>query len=465
VRLGGFLLACLLAGGANRANAQVATAAVNGIVRDASGAAVANAEVALLQVETGVTRKSMSNASGVYAFLNLTPGKYSLTAISMGFAASKSEPFTLVVNQTATFDFSLQVGAVEQSVSVSATGTEVQASTSEIGAVIPSNRITALPLNGRNFTQLLALTPGTSRISVSQNAGGSATSVGEVIMPAVNGQNNRSNMFLIDGINNQGTYFGTYAVGPIVDTIQEFKVQSHNDEAVFGAVLGGIVNVVTKSGTNELHGALWEFLRNDAFDASNFFSRTVFPFKQNHFGASGGGPVTIPKIYSGKNRTFFYLGYQGFRFRTPSNVYARVPTPANLQGDLSDWPRQIFDPFSTVPDPSQAGQFNRTPFAGNRIPASRISSLATQFAKFAIPAPVVTPFQNFNAWNTRHEWTTTSEGRTSSGSVGAASCRTSARARRSTRSGSATTIPPGTSARVGPTHSGQARFSRSRSGG
>ncbi|MBM3736920.1 MAG: TonB-dependent receptor [Acidobacteria bacterium] len=394
------LILLLLLSLASKAVAQTPTAAVNGTVRDATGATVPNAAVLLEQVSTRVRRESVTNESGLYAFPSLAPGQYTIEVTGRGFGSRKSEPITLTVNQTATLDFTLQLGAVEQSVSVQAVATEVQASTAELGAVIQTDRITALPLNGRNFTQLLALTPGISRISVSQNAGGASTSVGDVIMPSVNGQNNRSNLFLIDGINNQGTYFGAYAVGPIVDTIQEFKVQSHNDEAVFGSVMGGIVNVVTKSGTNDLHGALWEFLRNDAFDASNFFSHTVFPFKQNQFGASGGGPVTIPGIYSGKNRTFFYLGYQGFRFRTPSNVYARVPTPANLQGDLSDWPRQIFDPFSTVPDPNQAGQFNRTPFAGNRIPATRISNLATQFAKFAIPAPVVTPFQNFNAWNT-----------------------------------------------------------------
>lgn len=380
--------------------AQTPTAAVNGTVLDGTGAAVPGTTVVLEETTTKVRRETVTGNTGVYAFTNLLPGSYTLQVSHAGFGSRKSDRFILNVNQTPTIDFNLEVGTVGESVAVHAVGTEVQASTSELGAVIQSERIADLPLNGRNFTQLLALTPGVSRISVSQNAGGASTSVGDVIMPSINGQNNRSNMFLIDGINNQGTYFGTYAIGPIIDTIQEFKVQSHNDEAVFGAVMGGVINVVTKSGTNELHGSAWEFLRNDAFDSANFFTHTVTPFKQSQFGAAAGGPVVLPKIYSGKNRTFFYVGYQGFQYRTPSNVYSRVPTAANMQGDLSDWPKQIYDPFSTVPDPNRPGQFIRTPFPGNQIPTNRISPVAVLFAKYVLPAPVVTPFANFNAWNT-----------------------------------------------------------------
>jgi hypothetical protein len=379
--------------------AQTPTAAVNGTLRDASGAGVPGATVVLQETETNVKRDTLSSDTGVYAFTNLLPGRYLLEVSRQGFRTQRSASFPLNVNQTATLDFTVEVGTVEQSVAVNAVGTEVQASTSELGTVIQSERIADLPLNGRNFTQLLALTPGVSRISVSQNAGGASTAVGTVIMPSINGQNNRSNLFLIDGINNQGTYFGTYAIGPIVDAIQEMKVQSHNDEAVFGSVMGGVINVVTKSGTNELHGSLWEFLRNDAFDSADFFTHTVLPFKQNQFGASGGGPVILPKIYSGKNHTFFYVGYQGFRYSTPSNTYSRVPTAANMQGDLSDWPKAIFDPFTTVPDPKLPGTFDRTPFPGNQIPTSRISQTAILFAKYVLPTPTVTPFANYNTWN------------------------------------------------------------------
>ena len=390
---------CALAPFVDSAFAQVSTGAINGTVQDATGAVVPAANILLKNVATNVERKTVSNSAGTYVLLDVPPGAYTLEAARTGFGTRKIEQFTLNVNQTATLDFTLLVGAVEQVVSVQAVGVEVQSATAELGAVIQSEKIAQLPLNGRNFTQLLALTPGVSRISVSQNAGGASTSVGDVVMPSVNGQNNRSNFFMIDGVNNQGTYFGTYAIGPIIDTVQEFKVQSHNDEAVYGGVLGGVINVVTKSGTNELHGAAWEYLRNTAFDASDFYSHLPASYKQNQFGAAGGGPIVIPKVYNGKNRSFFYLGYQGYRYRAPSNVYSRVPTPANMQGNLSDWPKAIYDPFSTIVDPAKPGQFLRTPFSQNQIPANRISPLAKLYAQYVIPAPVATPLPNMNAWN------------------------------------------------------------------
>ena len=212
-----------------------------------------------------------------------------------------------------------------------------------------------LPLNGRNFTQLLALTPGAAPVSVAQNAGGFATAaIGEFVFPSINGQTNRSNFWMIDGVINQGLMVSTPAVNPVIDAIQEFKVQSHNDQAEFGGAMGGIVNVVTKSGTNSVHGTTWYYGRNDAFDARNTFQPRVTPFKQHQYGGSGGGPIL-------KNRTFFYGSYQGFRYRRPDQRFFRVPTSANLNGDLSDEVRQVFDPFSTVPDPGNPGAFMRTP--------------------------------------------------------------------------------------------------------
>jgi outer membrane receptor for ferrienterochelin and colicin len=158
-----------------------------------------------------------------------------------------------------------------------------------------------LPLDGRNFTQLLTLTPGVSPISVAQNAAGGSgwggLAVGTFTFPAVDGQRNRSNMFLLDGVNDLASFLGNYNYAPIVDDIQEFKVQSHNDLAEFGAVAGGIINVVTKSGTNVFHGSAWEFLRNEQLDARNFFLPTRNPLRQNQFGVATGGPVLLPHLY------------------------------------------------------------------------------------------------------------------------------------------------------------------------
>src|SRR5205823_1111984 len=210
--------------------------------------------------------------------------------------------------------------ATESTIQVSAGDVEIETSTAELGTVIGTSAVNSLPLNGRNFTELLLLGPGVSPANYSGNAGGGGIGnyLGTVVFPAINGQSNRSNMFLLDGINNYGSIRDTYAVQPTLDDIQEFKVQSHNDEAQFGQVLGGIVNTVTKSGTNELHGDVWEFLRNDAFDAANYFNPVKVPLKQNQFGGAIGGPVVFPH-YNGRDKTFFYASYEGFRNHTSAN--------------------------------------------------------------------------------------------------------------------------------------------------
>lgn len=381
--------------------AQSSTASVNGTVRDSSGSVIPRADVVLTNTQTNVERVTVTNDLGIYVFLNIPPGEYRLQASTTGFKTSKISTFKLMVNQTATFDFSLTVGEVSQEVTVEASGAEVQSSTAELGAVVTKQQVVDLPLNGRNFTQLLSLTPGVAPVSVSQNAsglGGSPTAGAAFTFPAINGQNNRSNFFMLDGINNQGALRNTYALPPIIDTILEFKVQSHNDLAEFGGALGGIINVVSKSGTNEFHGSAWEFLRNDVLDARNTFLQRKTPFRQNQFGGAVGGPVLLPK-YNGRNKTFFYGGYQGFRYRRPADSFFRVPTEANLRGDFSDEPRQLYNPFTTRPDPNNPGRFIRDPFPNNQIPPELINSGMVLFAKTTLPAPTFTGVADRNAIN------------------------------------------------------------------
>jgi hypothetical protein len=290
---------------------QQAAASINGIVTDPASGVVEGALVTLVATETGVVHTTVSNGSGAYAFVNIPPAKYALTASKDGFKSTSTSAFSLAVNQTATYDFHLAVGSKQDTITVAATPA-VESSTAELGTVIAESPVNDLPLNGRNFTSLLTLSPGVSPVSVAQNASGGSSFAGNAIgsfsYPAVNGQRNRSNMFLLDGSSDLGSFLGTYNFAPIIDTVQEFKVQSHNDEAEFGQALGGIVNVVTKSGTNEYHGSVWEFLRNEQLDARNFFAATRTPLRQNQFGIGGGGPVQIPGLYSGKNRTFFFGG-------------------------------------------------------------------------------------------------------------------------------------------------------------
>ena len=336
------------------AHAQLSTASVTGVVRDQSGSVVSGARLTLTNLDTTVKQQSVSNNAGNYLFLSIPPGNYSMDATAPSFQLWKLPSITLAVNQTATVDVGLQLGSLTQTVTVEAAGELLQQSSAEIGAVVAAKQVVDLPLNGRNFTQLLSLSPGVSPISVSQNSGGfgNAATGTQFFFPSINGQTNRSNFFMTDGLNNQGAFSSTYAVPPIIDSIGEFKVNGHNDLAEFGGALGGIINVATKSGTNELHGTLWEYLRNDAFNARNTFQPTVTVFRQNQFGASAGGPVVFPKIYNGKNRTFFFGAYEGYRYSRAANSFLHLPTDAEFSGDLSGQ-AQAYNPFTTRPDPEQ----------------------------------------------------------------------------------------------------------------
>ncbi len=368
-------------------------------ITDETGAVVAGATITLTSVESGVTRTSVTNGSGNYVFVDVLPAAYSMRVTKEGFSTVNQPQFTMYVNQTATFNFHLTVGATQQSVTVEATAAAIESSTSELGTVINEKAVNDLPLNGRNFTQLLALTPGASPVSVAQNAGGgggfAGNAIGSFVFPALNGQRNRSNMFLLDGTVDLGSFIGNYNFPPIVDTVEEFKVQSHNDEAEFGQAVGGIVNVVTKAGTNTFHGSLWEFLRNQQLDARNFFLASRNPLRQNQFGVAGGGPVWIPKLYKGENKTFFYGGYEGYRQSQATQNLLLTPTPAELGGDFSALSSQIYNPYTTTQ--LQSGSYSRTPFAGNIIPDSLLNPAALLYAKTLFPAPTTTDVSGTNA--------------------------------------------------------------------
>jgi hypothetical protein len=384
---------------ADSAVAQVSTASVNGVVRDPQGAVIPGATIVLRSVETSVEHPSVSNGAGNYVILNITPGRYTIQASAKGFNPQKTDEFVLAVDQIATFDFSLKVGSETQVVAVQATEAQLDVTGATLGTVIETKQVNDLPLDGRNFTALLSLTPGVVPIMVGQNAGmqssggfGAAVAIGsDYTFPAINGQTGRSNFFLMDGMFNYGTIESTYAVAPIIDAIQEMKVVSHTDDAEYGGVLGGVVNVVTKSGTNELHGSAWEYIRNTVFDARGFFLPTSSPkpfYHQNQFGASGGGPVVIPKLYNGRNKTFFFGAYQGYRYSTPSNSELLVPTTAELAGNENDNQQlQIYNPFQTVAATNSSGPtFSRPAFQNNVIPSGLINPAMVAWAQFVFPA-------------------------------------------------------------------------------
>ena len=391
--------ACILIGillQSGKGFAQLSTASLSGTVRDSSGAVVPRAQIVLRNVATGVENTTASNGAGAYLFLAITPGSYTVQASAPGFAEQQVPAFALTVGQAATVDFGLTVGSQKTAVTVQGAAPQLETSSANLGTVIETKQVNDLPLNGRDFTQLLTLTPGVSSTDNSQANSGYATPVpfGDAsTIPSVNGQGNRSNYFFTDGLSNFGSFHSVYAVPPIIDELQEFKVVSHTDSAEYGSVTGGVVNATTKSGTNDIHGSAFEYDRNDAFDAQAHFlppGTPKTPYKYNEFGGVIGGPVWIPKLYNGRNKTFFFGAYQGFRFSQTSNTPRKVPTAAELAGDESSWPTQIYNPFSTTPDPANPGGYIRQPYPGNQIPVGTapgdISPAMQAYASFVFPA-------------------------------------------------------------------------------
>jgi hypothetical protein len=400
------------------AGAQVGTA-VSGTVRDASGAVIPEAKVTLRNMANKLDLVTTTNSAGAYGFPSVQPGNYELRVSKQGFNAAVESDVTVVVNQIGTFDVTLKTGSVTETVTVQATANQVETTSAELGVAIVKAEVNDLPLNGRNFTQLLTLTPGVSNINVSQNSQTSggvwSNPIGTFSYPSVNGQSNRSNLFLLDGVNNQGSFGSTYAVAPIVDEVQEFKVQSHNDDASFGGVMGGIVNVVTKSGSLGYHGSLWEFLRNTDLDSGNSLVGKV-PHQQNQFGVAAGGPIEIPWHRSSAPKTFFFASYEGFRNHTTAATFFNTPTPDQLGGDLSTVAGQIYNPFSVVADPTSPSGFSNSPFmcdstgnalpatnniqpAGipcNKIPSNMLSTAMVTYASTLFPAPINTGNPSFN---------------------------------------------------------------------
>ena len=372
------------------APARPQSAYLSGRVTDTAGGVVPGVRVQLINVRTGAIRTARTNLEGEYFIPLLHAGKYEINLRTEGFLPVTRSGIVLETGARLRLDFVLSISPVQTSIQVELPAAGLQLSSAEIGSVISEREVLDLPLNGRNFTPLTLLTPGASPINTAQNrTGAGTTQVGQVAVPAINGQTGRSNLYLIDGVLNMSSQHSTPAVAPVIDAIQEFKIRSHNDLAEFGSANGGIINVVTKTGTNEFHGAAWWFLRNDNLDARNFFRPTVTPLNQNQFGGTLGGPII-------HNKTFFFGAYQGFRRRTPADRFYRVPTAANLQGDMSDWPKQIFDPYSGRPDPNNPSKVIRDPFPNNLIPADRLDAGFLDYAAKTLPAPISVGVADFN---------------------------------------------------------------------
>jgi hypothetical protein len=350
-----------------------------GTVHDASGAVVANATVTVTNELTSFSREISTNEDGDYDATNLDPGMYTVSAQAAGFKRFIRNGVELRVDQRLRVDVNLAVGEVTEQIQVTGQAPLVESDTSSIGQVIDREKVNRLPLNGRFFLQLALLSPGANLGGVSTRQ--SANQEGNSL--SINGMRSYSNTYLVDGVDNNALLNGYYVVSPSVDSIQEFKVQMNAYSAEFGRSAGAQVNVVTRTGTNQVHGSAYEYLRNDTLDANPWFSNAggitaKVPFKRNQFGASFGGPIYIPKLYNGKNRTFFFFNYEGTRIRQAVNRVSSVPTAPMKLGDFAG--------MATIYDPLNAPGGQRQPFPGNRIPDSRISS-TSKFLQDFVPLP------------------------------------------------------------------------------
>jgi hypothetical protein len=316
-------------------SAQKDAGAIVGVVRDNSGAVVQGAKVSIEDVDRGVQMTLSTDDHGEYVASPLRVGSYKVTVEKAGFKKAVSEVVELSVQGRIAINMALQVGQISEEMVVTGAAPLLETETSELGEVVDQRRVSNLPLNGRNFAQLALLTPGTSPSEPgARDEGGYGFSS--------NGARSLQNNFLLDGVDNNSNLPDllnetNFVIQPPVEALQEFKVQTNAYGAEFGRGNGAIVNAVIKSGTNQLHGSAWEFLRNDKLDGRNYFDAvgSVPPYKQNQFGATFGGPVLIPHLYDGRGRTFFFVDYEGYRVRQSQTQTAFVPPTAWRTGDFS----------------------------------------------------------------------------------------------------------------------------------
>jgi outer membrane receptor protein involved in Fe transport len=374
---------CLFAVAAVTVNAQVDTATIVGTVQDSSGAVVPGAAVTATEVNTNIKTSTHADASGNYAITPLKVGNYSVSVEAQGFKKETRGGVVLQVQDRLRVDFTLQVGSLAEAVNIEAEIPVVQTETSSLGDVVTSRQVTDLPLNGRDFTQLATLTTGVIKITESSGNINGATSqsngnAGGAF--AVNGTRGNLNNFMLDGIDNNSNDNAGEILDTNVDAIQEFKIQTSDYSAEFGRSGGAVINATIKSGTNQFHGTGFDFLRNDDLDARNFFEpagQPKAPFRQNQFGGTLGGPIR-------RNKTFFFMDYQGTRAGTSNPDISTVPTLAEIGGNFSGV-STIFDPNSTQ---MVNGNVVRTPFPGNIIPSDRFDPIAHNVAQL-YPAPNV----------------------------------------------------------------------------
>jgi Carboxypeptidase regulatory-like domain len=351
--------------------AQAVTGTILGTISDASGAIMPGTTVTLRNVNTGLTRVVVADTNGEYTAPSLPTGKYTVTAELSGFKTITTQNIDLGVDQHIRVNVRLEVGAIEESVTVTGSSPLVQTNSSELGTTVAEEEIKTLPLNGRNFVNLTRTVPGVVRGIPGANIDGAGSLAWRASASfSANGQRPRDNNYMLDGVDNNETWLQTVVIFPSVDALDEFKLQTSTYSAEFGRSLGGVVNLQIKSGSNAMHGSGFEFLRNDAFDANNFFNnragRPKPDFSQHQYGGTFGGPIA-------KNRTFAFGAYQGYKINQGATYLSTVPSARMRAGDFSEINRTIYDPLT--------GQ----PFAGNIIPLNRFNPTSRKILDQLIP--------------------------------------------------------------------------------
>ena len=377
--------------------AQSEKAQLGGSVTDSSKAFIPGAEVSVTNSATGIRRSVRTNEQGLFTIPFLDPATYEVVVRKDGFRAISQTGVKLDVAQVARLDFVLEVGAVSEQITVTSEAPMLDSSSPALGHLVENKRIVELPLSGRNAYSFATLVPG---VRASRGFTRVAVDMYADQFVSINGSRVNQNQFQMDGGTNTTGGFNGPGLFPAVDMVQEYKVQTNNFSAEHANTAGGVVNVVTKSGTNEYHGVAYEFVRNNAFNANDFFSnragRTQPPFRFNQFGGTFGGPVI-------KNRTFFFFAYEGLRWSRGMTAQGTMPTPQQRAGDFSQTRNAagqviaIYDPRTSRADPARPGGFIRDAFAGNVIPGARFDPVARNLLPFApLPNTAGNPVTNAN---------------------------------------------------------------------
>lgn len=370
-------------------HAQQIGGTISGVVSDPVGSGVSNASVEVRNTGTGIVFRTTTNEDGFYTAPGLQVGFYEVSVAATDFKRSVRDGITLVVDQRASVDFSLQLGEVSQSVQVTAEAPLVDLGSAVLGKVIENRRIEELPLNGRNPTALSFLTPGV-RTAVGPAYSGFADRGIRISTMSINNGPAGMNDHLLDGNHNVLAYIQEIAVPLTVDSAQEFKVQTSAMSAEYGFTAGGVLNLVSKSGSNQFHGSVYEFLRNDALDARNAFAASKQKLRFNQYGGTVGGPIA-------KNKSFFFFGYEGYKLRQGNPAVGTVPTEAQRRGDYAN-ERDASGKLIPIYDPGttrRSGSADvRDLFPGNVIPVNRLDPVALRVLEL-IPLPNRTPSNSF----------------------------------------------------------------------